>query len=102
MEIQHADAPPSRLRLLTYWAWRLDRLLNRRIGAAYRVVLSIGLAASIAASWKSLADSFHSATNVLVIIATVVFQAALLINQLAQVHQRRRARLRRQALRKPS
>jgi len=98
METQHAGG----LRLLTYWAWRLDRLLNRRIGGAYRVVLSIGLAASIAASWNSLAASFHSATNVIVIVATVVFQAALLINQLAQVHQRRRARLRRQAMRKPS
>ena len=98
METQHAGG----LRLLTYWAWRLDRLLNRRIGAAYRVVLSIGLGVSIAASWNSLVTTFHSATNVLVIVATVVFQAALLVNQLAQVHQRRRARLRRQALRKPS
>ena len=98
METQHAGG----LRLLTYWAWRLDRLLNRRIGAAYRVVLSIGLGVSIVASWESLITSLHSATNVLVIIATVVFQAALLVNQLAQVHQRRRARLRRQALRKPS
>ena len=100
METQHAGAASGGLRFITYWAWKLDRLLNRRIGAPYRIVLSIGLAVSITASWKSLVTTFHSATNVLVIVATVVFQAALLVNQLAQVHQRRRARDRRRALRK--
>ncbi len=101
MEIQqHARAAPGGFRFVTYWAWKLDRLLNRRIGAAYRVVLSIGLGVSIAASWKSLITAFHTTANLLVIIGTVAFQIALLINQLAQVHQRRQARIRRRAVRR--
>ena len=91
---------PGGARAITYWAWRLDRWLNRRLGSPYRIVLAIGLAASISASWKALADSFKSTTNVLVILLIVVFQTALLINQVAQVHQRRRARVRRRAFRK--
>lgn len=87
-------------RAITYWAWRLDRWLNRRLGAPYRIVLAIGLAASISASGKALADFFKSTTNVLAIMLIVVFQTALLINQVAQVHQRRRARVRRRALRR--
>jgi hypothetical protein len=84
---------------ISYWAWRLDSLLNRRIGAPYRAILAIGLVLSIGASSKALRQSFHSAASVLVIVATALFQIALLINQLAQIHQRRRARLRRRAMR---
>jgi hypothetical protein len=91
---------PGGFRTITYWAWRLDRWLNRRLGSPYRIVLAIGLAASISASWKVLADSFKSTTNILLVALVVVFQTALLINQLAQVHQRRKARVRRQVLKR--
>ena len=74
--------------------------MQRQFGTPYRVVLSIGLVASISATWEALAKSIHSTTNIAVTIATVLFQTALLINQLAQMHQRRRARVRRQALKR--
>jgi hypothetical protein len=97
MEVQGGQSPGG-LRSITYWAWRLDRLLNRQIGSPYRIVLAIGLAVGISQSWTALVSSFHSATNIGVILVTVLFQAALLVNQLAQSHQRRRARTRRQAI----
>ena len=99
MDTQQVDHHAGALRTLTYWAWRLDRWLNRQIGTPYRIILSIGLAVSIAANWKALVSSFQSTTNILFILATVLFQAALLVNQLAQAHQRRRARIRRKAMR---
>ena len=100
METQPSQQPPPRPHGLTYWAWRLDRWMQRQFGTPYRVVLSIGLVASISATWEALAKSIHSTTNIAVTIATVLFQTALLINQLAQMHQRRRARVRRQALKR--
>jgi len=99
MDTQPAIQPPTRPRGLSYWAWRLDRWLQRQFGTPYRIVLSAGLVASIGASWNALVTSIHSTTNVAVIVGTVLFQAALLVNQLAQLHQRRRARARRKALR---
>jgi len=99
MDAQPANPPTGRLRALTYWAWRLDRWMQRQFGTPYRIVLSAGLVASISASWNALVTTIHSTTNVTLIIATVLFQTALLINQLAQLHQRRRARARRKALR---
>ena len=101
-EATQTSAPrePGGFRHITYWAWRLDRWLNRRLGSPYRIILSIGLIASISASWKALTDSFKSTTNILMVAVIVVFQTALLINQLAQVHQRRKARVRRQALKR--
>ena len=98
MDPQPATPPPARPHGLTYWAWRLDRWMQRQFGTPYRVVLSVGLVASISASWEALANSIHSTTHIAVTIGTVLFQTALLINQLAQMHQRRRARVRRQAL----
>ena len=100
MDVQSMGRSEHGLRAITYWAWRLDRLLNRRMGTPYRILLSIGLAVSIGASWKALVTSFQSTTNVLLILGTVLFQVALLINQLAQAHQRRRARVRRRAMRR--
>jgi hypothetical protein len=76
--------------------------MQRQFGTPYRIVLSAGLVASIGASWNALVTTIHSSTNVAIIIATVLFQTLLLINQLAQMHQRRRARVRRKALRAPS
>jgi len=99
MDVQPANPAQGRLRALTYWAWRLDRWMQRQFGTPYRVVLSAGLVASISASWNALVTTIHSTTNVALIVGTVLFQTALLINQLAQVHQRRRVRARRRAMR---
>ena len=92
------NPPPGRFRSVTYWAWRLDRWLQRQFGRPYRIVLSAGLVASISASWNALVTTIHTTTNIILIVATVLFQTLLLINQLAQLHQRRRARFRRKAL----
>jgi hypothetical protein len=102
MDAQPDSQPPGRSHGLTYWAWRLDRWMQRQFGTPYRVVLSAGLVASISASWSALVTTIHSSTNVAIIIATVVFQTLLLINQLAQMHQRRRARVRRRAMKQTS
>jgi hypothetical protein len=102
MDAQPVSQPPGPSHGLSYWAWRLDRWMQRQFGTPYRIVLSAGLVASIGASWNALVTTIHSSTNVAIIIATVLFQTLLLINQLAQMHQRRRARVRRKALRAPS
>jgi hypothetical protein len=78
---------------LAYW---LDRQLRDRIGLPYRGLLSIGLMIGMSSSVNTLTHAF-STTNLLVVAATVVFQVALLINQLAQIYeyrQERRARRR--------
>jgi len=74
--------------------------MQRQFGTPYRVLLSVGLVASISATGEALAKSIHSTTNIALTVGTVLFQTALLINQLAQLHQRRRARVRRQAMRR--
>jgi hypothetical protein len=85
---------------LAYW---LDRQLRDRIGLPYRGLLSVGLMIGISGSVNTLTHAF-STTNLVVMAASVVFQIALLINQLAQVyeyrqerHARRRAKSSREA-----
>jgi hypothetical protein len=78
---------------LAYW---VDRRLRDQFGLPYRGLLSVGLMIGISSSVNTLARAF-STTNALASIATVVFEVALLINQLAQIHefrQERRARRR--------
>jgi hypothetical protein len=73
----------------------LDAWLQVHLGRPYRVVLAVGLVVGISASIHDLSRSVSSSTNILKIVGMVLFQLALLINQLAQFHehrQRRRAR----------
>jgi len=73
---------------LAYW---LDQQLRGRLALPYRGLLSIGLMAGISGSVTSLTKVFSTA-NILIVIATVVFQVALLINQLAQIYEYRQER----------
>ena len=73
---------------LAYW---LDRRLRDRIGLPYRGLLSAGLVIGISGSVNTLTHAFRT-TNALAAIATVVFEVALLINQLAQIYEYRQER----------
>jgi hypothetical protein len=78
---------------LAYW---LDRWLRDQFGVPYRALLAVGLMIGLSSSVTALTHAF-STTNILVSIATAVFEVALLINQLAQIYefrQERRARRR--------
>jgi hypothetical protein len=92
---------------ITGLAWRIDQLLRTYIGWPYRWILSIGLIFGLSESATALARAFNTRTfsslpAAGVAIATAVFQAALLINQLAQVSEVRRERKQRRAARTPS
>ena len=81
-------------RLIVGAHW-LDAWLQVHLGRPYTVVLAIGLVVGISASIHDLSRSVASSTNILKIVGMVLFQLALLINQLAQLHEhreRRRAR----------
>jgi hypothetical protein len=73
---------------LAYW---MDRRLRDRIGLPYRGLLSIGLMIGMSSSVTTLAHAF-STTNLIVAVATVVFEVVLLINQLAQIYEYRQER----------
>jgi hypothetical protein len=70
----------------------LDAWLQVHLGRPYRVVLAVGLVVGISASIHDLSRSVSSSTNILKIVGMVLFQLALLINQLAQFHEHRQRR----------
>jgi|SRR5580658_213320 hypothetical protein len=91
------------LSILTRHAHWLDLWLHRHIGRLYESILSIGLGLSIVASATTLARlvAAGGATlqrDLVETVGVVVFQVALLINQLAQLDEHR-ARRRRRRLR---
>jgi hypothetical protein len=81
---------------LAYW---LDRRLRERFGRPYRGILSAGLVIGIVGTVEALSKAF-SKTNIAALATTVVFQVALLINQLAQMHEFRQERRARREARK--
>jgi hypothetical protein len=88
---------------LTHYAHWLDLWLRRHLGRPYETILAIGLVLSIGASVNSLGhivggSGVGATGDVAKIVGVVIFQAALLINQLAQLDQHR-ARRRRRRLR---
>ena len=88
---------------LTRYAHWLDLWLHKHFGRPYESLLSIGLVLSISASVSSLGQIIaHGAEpqgdlfkDVLKTAGVVIFQAALLINQLAQLDEHRARRRRR-------
>jgi hypothetical protein len=80
-------------------AHRADAWLRSRVGRPYTVVLAIGLAYGIAASVRTLIHDAESRLDVFKLVVAVLFQMALLINQLAQFHEYRQAREARKAAR---
>ena len=63
----------------------------------YTVILAIGLVYGIAASVRALIHDAETRLDVFKVVVAVLFQLALLINQLAQFHEYRRAREARKA-----
>jgi len=85
-------------------AHRFDHWLRLRVGRLYTLVLAFSLVAGIGATARSIGKAIDSPAGVGAVVAIAV-QAALLVNQLAQLHEyREAAAIRRQARRreKPS
>lgn len=85
---------------LTRYAHWLDLWLHRHIGRLYEFILSIGLGLSIVASATTLVHIVSAGgaalqRDVIETVGVVVFQVALLINQLAQLDEHRARRRRR-------
>jgi len=92
------------LSLLLRRAHWLDLWLHRRLGRPYNAILVFALGLSITATINALAAAIEAgeknfAATAVRTAATVVFQLALLINQLAQLDEHR-ARRRRQRQRR--
>ena len=88
------------LSTLTRWARWLDLWLHRHLGRPYETILVAGLGLSIVASVTTLSQIIETGGanlkgDVLKTIGVVIFQAALLINQLAQLDEHRVRRRRR-------
>jgi hypothetical protein len=88
---------------LTRYAHWLDLWLRRHLGRPYETILAIGLVLSIGASVTNLSQIVGAGGagmkgDIAKIVGIVIFQAALLINQLAQLDEHR-ARRRRRRLR---
>lgn len=82
-------------------AHAIDAWLRLHLGRAYTITLGVGLVYGIIASVRGLSHAVGSNTSILKIVGMVLFQLALLINQLGQFHEYRQERLRRRAARKP-
>jgi hypothetical protein len=90
---------------LTGLAWRIDQALRAHIGWPYRWILTAGLMIGLSQSATTLAQAFNARTFAslqtgAIAVASAVFQAALLVNQLAQVSEMRRERRERHAAKK--
>jgi Zn-dependent protease with chaperone function len=84
-------------------AYRLDAWLRQHLGRPYIALLGVGLVYGIIASVFGLSHAMQSGVSVLKLLAMVLFQLALLINQLGQFHEYRQdRRSRREARRRPS
>jgi hypothetical protein len=88
------------LNRLTRYAHLLDLWLHRHLGRPYEAVLAIGLGLSIVASATTLSHFIAAGGaglqgGVAKTLGIAVFQAALLINQLAQLDEHRARRRRR-------
>jgi hypothetical protein len=77
-------------------AYELDIWLHENVGRPYIAILGCGLAVSILDSLRSLAHtlsgSVDSLGDVVKLLFVLAFQAGLLVNQMAQWHERRTGR----------
>jgi hypothetical protein len=88
------------IREIVKGAHALDHWLKLRVGRIYTGLLVIGLVGGIIASVNGLSQAVHSERGLAATAGIVVFQLALLINQLAQFHEYREAvRIRRESRR---
>jgi len=86
------EADEGRPRGVSGMAYLVDQFLRDHLGRPYRLILAAGLVVSIVGALNNLEKAFGSAQNVAEGVVIVIFQAALLLNQLAQVHEWRRER----------
>ena len=77
-------------------AYELDIWLHQNVGRPYIVILSWGLVLSILDSLRALghtlAASVDGLGDLIKLSLVLAFQAGLLVNQLAQWHERRKGR----------
>jgi hypothetical protein len=83
------------LKRLAQSAHELDEWLHQNVGRAYVAILAWGLVASILASLKVLGHALSGGKSGITPALVLVFQSALLVNQLAQWHDLRERRRRR-------
>jgi hypothetical protein len=87
------------LKHLARAAAELDEWLHQHVGRAYVAILGWGLVVSIIGSLGVLGHALASGGTGLSPLAILVFQSALLVNQLAQWHDlQERRRRRKEAL----
>lgn len=77
---------------------RLDRSLEQRLGRPYRVVLSIGLVASIIHQAQELMESSPTKQGLARMLIGILFGFLLLINQLGELSNRLERRQRDSAI----
>jgi hypothetical protein len=80
-------------------AHELDEWLHRHAGRSYVAILGWGLVLSILASLSVLRHALLSGGSGLTPIAALIFQGALLVNQLSQWHELKARRRRRKTQR---
>jgi hypothetical protein len=85
------------IRELIGGAWRLDQWLKDKVGRPYTILLTAALIAGISANVRAVEGQIGHAGNLTIIVLTVVFDAILLINQLAQLHEYREVRRQKRA-----
>jgi hypothetical protein len=80
------------IRNLASSAHELDEWLHQHVGRAYVAILGWGLVASIVGSLTVLGHALSNGGSGLSPLLVLVFQSALLVNQLAQWHELRERR----------
>ena len=73
-------------------AARLEAWIGGTIGRPYRSLLGIGLVIEIVQRLRDLPDLWHSSRGLIGEILAVLLFAALLLNQLSEMHERVAAR----------
>ena len=94
------SSEPAMIREIMRLAHRIDAWLRDHVGRPYTVILAIGLVYGIVASVRTLIHDAETRLDVFKLVVAVLFQIALLINQLAQFHEYREERAARRARRR--
>lgn len=77
---------------MTSLAYRLDTWLREHLGRPYNVILGVGLVLAIIQGVREVVDVLGRPGDVLKIAVIVAFEAVLLLNQMAQLHEHRQRR----------
>ena len=80
------------IKLLLQTAHQLDGWLHEHLGRPYSAILAVGLVLGIGDGIRSLTQELKPSADLYKIVFIVIFQVALLINQLGQFHEFREAR----------